>query len=224
MKKINLLLIIALIAIFTGCEKTPVANFSITTVGGGSLVAGVTLQLNNTSQNMDHCQWTMPDGSTSTEISPTYTTSTCDALDITFNLEAYSKNGNKTGQLSNTVDIIPATGNITFWSTDQYSITVTFNGETQSIANYYTSDPGYCDVPGCVNFDGLLYCNDYSWSATDGTTYWSDDYIPENSCWDIELIPNQGIKLSNPFPGNKINPISEQYIATHTNKATVKSK
>jgi hypothetical protein len=220
-------LLIATIAIFTSCEKTPDANFTTS----GSCVAGSTIELYNTTQNGDHYQWTMPDGSISTDANPIYTTSLCDNGTENFTLEAFSKNGKKTSQAYNTVYVSPRGGNITFWTNDPTTITVSLGGIDEDITQYYTgsypSGPGCCDAYGCANFDGAQYCQDYSFYATDGTYSWSGDINIGSDCFIEYLQLSKGKKLSNPNPHQKSIPYTEQMsskIATHDNLKAIKLK
>jgi hypothetical protein len=188
MRNIKFFLLIAVIAILTSCEREPIASFQTDSM---SYMAGQTVYLTNTTANGNHYVWTMPDGSTQTSTNATYVIPICESSgNLTFTLEAYSRNGKKKDGASQTVSVqaYNGGGSVTFWSNDQYEITVTFGGVVDSITQFYSQgSPQTCDASGCANFDGIPYCQYYYWTATDGTNNWSDSTFINSDCQIYEL-------------------------------------
>ena len=194
MKSLKLIPLLSLCMIFilTGCQKQPKASF---VTDKTEYVAGETVYLTNTSIDADHYEWTFPGGITATDFQRDYVINPYSIIPgdigpLTFKLKAYSKNGSKSDEVSQTVYVRPAKGSVVFWQQtgSGYGITnVTINGVTSSITSEYGSTPS-CGASGCAVFDGLKI-GTYNYTATDGTTTWSGTItITPDGCASMELI------------------------------------
>jgi hypothetical protein len=188
MKKIIVYLLFV-IAASVACQKQPTADFSTDTT---VYSAGDTIKLKNTSLDAYKYKWTMPDGQTSNATNVNYSTpeSLGDGT-LTFTLEALSKNGKKTDQATKAVQIKASTGQLTVWSSDTYSDTITVSiddiQEGYITKTYPTTIPD-CGADGC--FEMTLKIGYHAISATRGGVKWSGYInITKNKCSKFELKP-----------------------------------
>lgn len=210
MKKVNFILLIALIAILTSCQKEPTAiiNSSAT-----SCYVGESIKFTSISTDADHVKWTSSDGQT-------YTTN---SIDLTFNsagtktinLEAFSKNGKKSNETSVSVTVMElnskyiGTWAITeTWTSDNwgngsenYTITITAgsSGNEINISNF--ANLFNTNIHGSISGNhisiplqmGIWDGGGSQWDVDDGLftlnnnnsmtfTYQIDDILYDNSC------------------------------------------
>ena len=113
MKNFQKLIAVSMLAIsITSCQKTPEASF---TTDKSEYVAGETINLTNTTLNGKTYKWTFPDGQTGSSESYAFETNDNDpAGTLTFRLEAFSSNGKKTDEVSKSVNIKAAEGDVVF--------------------------------------------------------------------------------------------------------------
>ena len=79
-------------------------------------------------------------------------------------------------------------GDVTFWqrSGSGYGITVVeLNGNSANITHEYSVTPD-CGESGCAVFNGIEY-GTYSYTASDGSAYWSGTVTINGSCLTMEL-------------------------------------
>ena len=174
--------------LFTSCQKQPEASF---TTDKNEYIAGETIKLMNTSTDAASYKWTFPDGTTGTVANYDYVTNaTTPEGTLTFKLEAFSKNGKKDDETTNTVNIKAAMGEVSFWNklASDYPMVVTINGNSANIIKSYASAPSDCKQPGNANFN--LKAGTYSYSAIDefGTTWSGNVTITKDGCLTIELV------------------------------------
>jgi PKD repeat protein len=97
-------------------ELRPTAAF---TFNKEIYASGEVIIATNTSTNAASVKWTLPDGTTSSENTLSYSTSaTADNLALTFKLEAYSASGNKTDYIIKNVQVVLPSGRITVYAKD----------------------------------------------------------------------------------------------------------
>lgn len=101
-KSANLITIfLLLILISTSCYKEPVASFSPSAT---TIVLGESVTFNNTSLDMDRCEWIYGDGGQSTQTSPTYTYKATGSYDVI--LRVFSKKDMKGDIATTTITVI----------------------------------------------------------------------------------------------------------------------
>lgn len=188
MKNFQKLIAVSMLAIsITSCQKTPEASF---TTDKSEYVAGETINLTNTTLNGKTYKWTFPDGQTGSSESYAFETDDNDpAGTLTFRLEAFSSNGKKSDEVSKSVNIKAAEGDVVFWQQagSGYGTTVvSLNSVTSNITTEYTSSPD-CGASGCAVFNGLKV-GTYNYAATDGGTNWSGTLtVTKNTCLKLKL-------------------------------------
>jgi len=189
MKKVftKLMAIAIATTVLVGCQKQPEASF---TTDKTSYIAGETVKLTNTTVNGDSYKWTFPDGQTGTVENYDYSLpTTLSDGSLTFKLEAFSKNKKKVNEISKTVTVKAATGNVVFWQEtgSGYGATVVqVNGITSNITSEYGSAPD-CSASGCAVFNALKV-GAYNYTATDGNANWSGTInITKNTCLTFQL-------------------------------------
>jgi len=105
MKKVKLLSIavIAVLLTMTSCQKQPEASFQ---TDKASYHAGEKVYLTNTSSDGDSYKWTMPNGDIEDSKNASYTIPQTQAVgQVSFQLEAFSKNHNKSDKASKSVNV-----------------------------------------------------------------------------------------------------------------------
>lgn len=189
MKKLQKLITFSLLAIaITSCQVTPEASF---TTDKTEYVAGETIKLTNTTLNGKTYKWTFPDGQTGDVQNYDYKTNDTDpTATLNFKLEAFSSNGKKTDEVSKTVSLKAAEGNVSFWvqtGTAANVVTVQLNGISGNITNSFSSAPS-CGQAGCAVFNGVKV-GTYNYTATDGTNNWTGNVtVTKNGCNLIQLV------------------------------------
>ena len=132
----------------------------------------------------------MPDGqtSTSTDVNYTINESTQDGT-MSFKLNAYSRSGKKTDDISKSVIVKAAKGQLMVWTSNANAagpIAVYIDNVAMgSITMYFTGAPS-CGSNGCVT--STLKVGSHAISATDGTGNWTGTItVNANTCSSFQL-------------------------------------
>lgn len=114
----------------------------------------------------------------------------CHAFAIDYALNANSSGGSGTGGSGTGGSGTSSYGEVTFWTSVDHGcgqITVTMNGATRSINNYYYNGTPNCGATGCANFSGISP-GTYSYSAECSSYYWNGTVtITADNCTLMQL-------------------------------------
>jgi plastocyanin len=190
MKTILLSTIALSVLLLGGCKK-PTAGF---TMNKTEFFPGETAILTNTSTDAHSYEWTLHDGSTSTNTDVTYDVEPIipffyGSFDIT--LKASSKNGKKTDQVSQVISIVEPYGDVVFWAKSGVgagSIAVTVDGVAATITSRSSSAPS-CGASGFATFTELP-TGTYDYYASDGVGFFDSGtlVVTERGCTKVELL------------------------------------
>lgn len=177
--------IVTVAILFTSCQKEPSACFKMDKT---EVTAGEKVTLTNCSVDAKTYKWTFPDKSTATAENIEYTP--LDAGSHTIKLEAFSKNGKKTDEITQTLTVKEAMGQVSFWNmyATDYPIDVTISNQMKTINKSFSSSPSDCNQMGNANFN--LAVGSYSYSAQDdvGTLWNGNITITKDGCLLLELV------------------------------------
>lgn len=179
------IVVLALLAFsITGCQKVPTASF---TSDKETYVNGEIIKLKNTSQDGHSYKWTVTGSSTQ------ITTKDAEVVlngagQYVVSLKVFSRNGNKSDEISKTFNVGKATGQVTFYTLDASlgPINVSVDGvPLGTITLYYSTNPG-CSANGCVTAN--LEEGSHSLTATaNGQTVTANIEVAPNTCNTFEM-------------------------------------
>lgn len=186
MKSKFFVIVAAVSIIFSGCAKEPKAYF---TTDKNEYVAGDIVKLTNTSVDGKTFLWTFPDGTTSDLASVDYITKE-DLKDgtLTFKLQAFSKKEKKTDDVSKTVTVKAATGQLLVWTALNNFGTIAVSIDNVSAGNItqrYGTAPE-CGAVGSVT--STLKVGTHTITASNSSYTWSGTItVAKNQCSKFEL-------------------------------------
>jgi hypothetical protein len=167
----NYLPVLILLLFLTGCEKNrnPRACF---TLPHDKVITNTRVAPDNCSENASEYLWDDGNGNQYNNFEPVFTYQDPDKYCVT--LIAYSENGEEVSMVTDSVEVNPPSGEVTFWQNGsiQYSpqVKVSTGSQTETITNFYPNGIATCDMPGCANF--TLTVGTHTFYAWSGSTEW----------------------------------------------------